>query len=317
MVVCLMHIASCASADVISVPDLTFNEMRFLQEPQIHQDADYGDEPSQQLRKIDRKRAHDGEISVFFTTDRPSRAGLVENEDTHNVEATLPARKAVQSQLYEAQNEAHRLRRNIAHPWHEEHESIKMLQPPSQGLGSREDQPKHWNLPMSDTARLTWSKSPSRSLLLPCREQPEKVSHSSVPDTQNHPRQHLPQQERGTGCDRAPNRSAKPDVHNQYNKTPGSRTTTQSLPRRVTSKAESNSRINHAVSYEVLHDTYRTSDILDIGQSPPPTCPRQGFEAALLEEKENQPPASSFSIDEILGDAQKAATMPMPHTRIG
>ncbi|RMY90192.1 hypothetical protein D0864_06308 [Hortaea werneckii] len=66
------------------LPDLAFNEMRFLQKPKDHQDAMSGSQAAKGPTKKDRKHAQDEEISAYFAAQRrdpdgkqddPSRIG--------------------------------------------------------------------------------------------------------------------------------------------------------------------------------------------------------------------------------------------------
>ncbi|RMZ05909.1 hypothetical protein D0860_05758 [Hortaea werneckii] len=66
------------------LPDLAFNEMRFLQKPKDHQDAVSGNQAAKGPTKKDRKHAQDEEISAYFAAQRrdpdgkqhdPSRIG--------------------------------------------------------------------------------------------------------------------------------------------------------------------------------------------------------------------------------------------------
>ncbi|KAI7229128.1 hypothetical protein KC330_g7597 [Hortaea werneckii] len=66
------------------LPDLAFNEMRFLQKPKDHQDAVSGNQAAKGPTKKDRKHAQDEEISAYFAAHRhdpdgkqhdPSRIG--------------------------------------------------------------------------------------------------------------------------------------------------------------------------------------------------------------------------------------------------
>ncbi|KAI7155311.1 hypothetical protein KC349_g7071 [Hortaea werneckii] len=66
------------------LPDLAFNEMRFLQKPKDHQDAVSGNQAAKGPTKKDRKDAQDEEISAYFAANRhdpdgkqndPSRIG--------------------------------------------------------------------------------------------------------------------------------------------------------------------------------------------------------------------------------------------------
>ncbi|GAB1741894.1 hypothetical protein NU219Hw_g7300t1 [Hortaea werneckii] len=71
------------------LPDLAFNEMRFLQKPKDHQDAVSGNRGAKVPTKKDRKHAQDEEISAYFAAHRhdpdgkqhdPSRMGSRQNK---------------------------------------------------------------------------------------------------------------------------------------------------------------------------------------------------------------------------------------------
>ena len=61
--------------DKLAVPDLVFNEMRFLQRPAEHQDQPIKAQDQQQVNKKDKKRGQDEEISVFFQRSENNGSG--------------------------------------------------------------------------------------------------------------------------------------------------------------------------------------------------------------------------------------------------
>ena len=66
----LPNVAQRRVLTLLLVPDLAFNEMRFLQKPKDHQDAVSGNQAAKGPTKKDRKHAQDEEISAYFAAQR-------------------------------------------------------------------------------------------------------------------------------------------------------------------------------------------------------------------------------------------------------
>lgn len=67
------------------VPDLVFNEMRFLQRPKEHQDEGAKEPQTKRSRKKDRKREQQEEISAYFAEKRP-KGEAVAKADRNDVD---------------------------------------------------------------------------------------------------------------------------------------------------------------------------------------------------------------------------------------
>lgn len=316
------------------MPDLTFNEMRFLQRPKDHQDEHREDEPLRQPTKHD-KRPNQEEISAYFNT----RTG-VSNEGPNIAKKRSRQSDRVGS---DHQDRHHAVRPDRVSP-------VELPEKPFLGFGSRGGRPESRRDHDQSTAYYTWSESaPPRSppirgkrpaaptcdvgelsakRLSHRQSKPESRHEGLIPEQQHD----IDRDDRDnpmpggkwvqTRTNRGPTfvemyqpaQTPKPGA--EIGQLSATRTTSQSLPKRSSSQAYAGPERSDEVSDRVAQPlNYRTSDILRIydargssecmagahAQSVPPT---------IGTDKENRDPRSSLSIDKVLRHVRKALKEP-------
>ncbi|KAK5172131.1 uncharacterized protein LTR77_003769 [Saxophila tyrrhenica] len=136
------------------LPDLVFNEMKFLEKPSEHQDQLPAAAPPQQSKKEDRKRAKNDEISAYFSAPRGgNHEGIHVGNGTGNEQrrrASAPDHGPDQSDA--ARREARPRPSSI----------VDLPEKPFLGFGSRATQLGSKELRLDMTTCLSWSESPPR-----------------------------------------------------------------------------------------------------------------------------------------------------------
>lgn len=300
------------------MPDLVFNEMRFLQRPQEHQDAP-ADAPEQQKgNKRDRKRPSQQDISAYFNAKKLAREQQVERDDTQPNNSRDGPREPEE-------------RRQITPP-------VELPSRPFLGFGSKGNIPGADEVRSEHTTYFSWSQTPSRDgdaaqsrrIVAPtvdagelCSNRPRKASksgrrHMLMGKDQQRPDLSIRRQRRSQKGQLVPSARTKSgpliEVHQSSTnsehqgsparKCPTKTTTSQSLPRHPDGRAHN----ELPLSVDQETETYRTSDIVKIREDAVmPARPRRAGQtqsSPFSVEKENQHPDSSFSLDRLLNDAR-------------
>ena len=322
-------------ADVLTVPDLVFNEMRFLQKPTDHQDEPPEAEGPRKSNAKDRKHSQGEEISAYFNRKKSTSHGHDRGMDrqpkqSENADEDRPSR----SHPKEARRKSPR---------------VDLPEKPFLGFGSKGGKPESKEALDDETAYYTWSDSlPRRSTpprarppVAPTREigqlptkrlrihHPESeddhgVIHA-VDDIRKH-RQHHESERNGQWVQTR--RTSGPALVEIYHppdglrrrkpeNTSGTKTTLQSLPKHIGSDfSENRYSPDNGAQRHGESASYHTSDILKIHNphlsSPRAAAFQQQYSLhATHDGKENQDLQSSFSIDKALRHAQEAVVKPM------
>jgi len=340
--VCFSSTICVTRANELAVPDLVFNEMKFLEKPSEHQDHLPIADTHRQSAKEDRKRTRNEEISTYFSA--PKRGDQERGEARDERSRRTPDR----SQDKEP--------RRTSRP--EPVSIVELPDKPFLGFGSRAAHPEDKESQLETSTLLTWSESAPRG-------SPPRRSNS-----RRHADDHTFENERGSAARRvaAPSREAErrplghprnecgtPDADVQQRnsqhdegrwprsqrtgqaivevyeqepplkrrhppvRTSPTRMTLQSLPREPDRLygVEQPSR-NPSHRSPDYHDGYHTSDILKVNdqlhRSVQTTAPRQTCAAGSEHsDKENHIPdssKSSFSLDRMLARARDSVMMP-------
>ena len=317
------------------MPDLAFNELKFLQRPNEHQDAVVQPDDQRKAKKDDRRRPQDEEISTYFAAQR-RRGG--EHDD-----ARLRPVDHVPEQ--DAQAEAARRRRASRTP----REVVELPEKPFLGFGSRGVQPDSRETLSDATTIISWSESiprrrtgdetgecdelsraePRRSAKSN-RHRPLKRHATDLEDSQdrfarakgdvgNPEHGQWLQSRRGRGSTfvelykpPAPSRGA----HKRMNTSP-TRTTSQSLPRHPAIGLEQPQQGKTAdIHYDNEdYNAHRTSDILRVPAPyqqdiQAPTRESQTRHDGLHSDKENEDPSSPLSLDKMLSRLRDTVMRP-------
>lgn len=321
------------------MPDLVFNELRFLQKPKDHQDEMPRDDVAQP-KKDGRRRQHQDEISAYFAAQRP---------DT----AHTPGRDHRKSVAQAGQQRAH----------HDEHPPplpkkqpnnppVDLPEKPFLGFGSKGVQPDGKDVNLTSNSYYTGSESAPRSQFPRLDDPLEAVlqtkqhhrrsqqgyageAHlrdgpprpSSLPEDEREAIAEKHQHESGTWHQsrrsegaalvevyQAPVVSKEKDERHRS----ATRTTSQSLPRHPYTEnvAEKPKEVDHR-QHQETSISYHTSDILNI-QSVDPHVARTGGETlrdgpeVSAYDKENMEPRSSTPTSKLLRQAQQAVAHAEP-----
>jgi hypothetical protein len=317
-------------ADRNPVPDLVFNEMRFLQRPTEHQDEPGRRDDPHTIREKDSRPEQGEEISAYFnakTALGDEQHGKHDNQRQQAKIKPIP----YQSEPSKGADQAKAL--------------VELPDKPFLGFGSRGAAQNSDAGPLDDTGYYTWSESlqqpPTPHLKEAHEARTRRFSHvEPEPQTRRHCR--LPNNHEGAppkpthkgmteakdqNIDRgAWKRNGKgssaahievyqppdaADQHDQHHK-PAPRTTSQSLPRCPSSppRFSKHSGSGGMLEYE-QHCDYHTSDILKIRAVPVKLNDAQArFQSPYDDhDKENQDPTSSLSIDKAIRQADMVAAV--------
>ena len=311
--------------------------MRFLQKPREHQDKAAEDErPQHESSKTDRKRPREEEISAYFSAQQRTKyiqanAGSRQprNVDDGHDNVTSKSRPVKVSQIAP---------------------TIELPEKPFLGFGSKGGEPDNKNTPVESSAYYTWSESVpdghsyarKRPLAAPSVNVGELSAKKRNGIRKRSAEDHNTQKEmrrrsRGSGGEGdglqpgqwiQTRRTREPALVEMYQPPAASKhgdqqrcpsvtkTTSQSLPKHVP-PAHHGNQIDHdkVTNIRQHHDTYHTSDILEIRNPPRSTGDRHESDQQysghnLQSEKENKDPQSTFSIDKVLGQVQEAISNP-------
>lgn len=301
------------------MPDLVFNEMRFLQRPTEHQDAPNAGLDQQKRSKHDRKRPKDGEISAYFEAKKQAHEQLEHRTNRHD-KASAEDRQPIDEPAR---------RRRLTPP-------VDRPSRPFLGFGSKGGQPEGKDMPSEHTSYLSWSQTPPQEPVKAQRRSEIEVHNDEEQFPKGKSKDALPQRyptsrldglqqsseiadggqerafARGEGGEtRGQRGAAQVEVHQPQrirhsveDRRSTTMTTAQSLPR---GNVEPQPDVRRQ-TIDQFPDDYRTSDILEVHDhiavsksgvrnlKSPSTQPRDGHE--------NQDPASSLSIDRLLDNVR-------------
>ena len=312
-----------ATNDLI-VPDLVFNEMRFLQEPKEHQDENPTPEPASKIKQHDKKRREQEDISAYFRT-----------LGSH-VEKQLPTKQALESVPHNVRSSKRRHTtlthnmREVRKPGEQQTDPGRTKSHQKRSLADQGDKNSTWlsSVPENRLASPP-EASPNASMLQGNSLAPHQIAGSV---------QRATKRRRGIGKPRLENSSRNPslidqncknntqrmkfsreqeDVHRanlqlkgrllNHNK-PVDPTTSQSLPREEMANLEEPSTpLLRVRSNRPCGETYATSDILKLRES----YHRSGLNALPdrcefihkdEDDKENCDPSSSILTSKRLRD---------------
>lgn len=306
-----------------SVPDLVFNEMKFLQRPTEHQDEPAEAEVPRHASKDDRKRTHDEEISAYFITNKVADAEHSEVANKRQKKTEVNER----GQSYRQRDETGR-----------KTSPVELPEKPFLGFGSEDAQPESKRTHHESSGYYSWSESaPGHSLPArkpsgapPKQQATHQMSQRRRQDADGLSNAHDCQEDHGKDRDSdvgewiQTRRTRGPALVEIYqppaahkrrerkNDTSVTRTTMQSLPRHHSPKDRGHrDGADESVRSERLRSSYRTSDILNIHEL------RQSLveqmiakhhqrrqEDRVATDKENEDPNSS--IDQLLKQAHEA-----------
>ena len=314
-----------------TVPDLVFNEMRFLQRPTEHQDESGRQDGLHTGRERDIRPDQREEISAYFN----AKAAIgSEQHGKHDGRGQQATSKGLPHQS-EPSKEADQARSLVVLP-----------EKPFLGFGSRGARQKSNAGSVNDTSYYTWSRSlqqpPTAHL-----EQAHEARTGSVSHVEPRPQfrrlRHTYNAQRGGSAKAAkaayelmteakdrniehrawirtgrggsvadvevyqpPDAAVQRDRHH----TPALHTTSQSLSRYPSSPPRVSKHRSSVMPGSEQHGNYRTSDILRIRTVPVRTDDAQARPHTFYDDhdKENQDPASSLSIDKAIRQANVAAT---------
>ena len=320
---------------MLAVPDLVFNEMRFLQKPTEHQHEVRGVDESRKSKTKEPARNQGQEISAYF------------NAKTSIVPEARYEERVRQAPMETGKDRLSRGRRakeaDLSKPL------VELPEKPFLGFGSKGVQPLSATGHDDSTSYYTWSESAQRRLS-PHREHQVTAPTYNTGQVlaQNPPanrRQVSGKHDRNPSkdCGTTVGKYAADIKHGQWiptgrargpaaievyqpphpSKRVGSRstsvtkTTSQSLPKHPSSPTLFNKRtVEKSVTKARESTSYHTSDILNVhGQSMnyvhtsyPPHVSEQ-----ITQDKENHEPQSSLSIDKVIRRARAAAQTPHVH----
>ncbi|KAK4550120.1 hypothetical protein LTR36_003087 [Oleoguttula mirabilis] len=136
-----------SSAQVTGLPDLVFNEMRFLQKPKDHQDEQPKDSNAHHTAKKDRKTQHEEEISAYFTTQRFAARPDPEDDRRRQIATAAPPQAhRSHSQPREAEAQVTDL-------------PVELPEKPFLGFGSKGAHLDSKDLHRTSNSYYTWSES--------------------------------------------------------------------------------------------------------------------------------------------------------------
>ncbi len=312
-----------------TVPDLAFNEMKFLQNPTEHQDEPAQGDPPTRTNKNDPKRAQDEEISTYFQANKVTTADR-QHSKSRPYEETTAAPQTVAR------------RRSIEN--HHQTPPVDLPEKPFLGFGSKGPQAGRRQSQSESTQYLSWSDSnPNHRAAEQHRPRPvvrqEVIREAPFqippvvgrkPESPSEPR---PRDEQATDANAGakgrwkqtgrarglaqievyqPPETAVREERQEHFHQSTSKTTAQSLPR----NSSPYRRLRPIEPTEAAHDSnlpgdYHTSDILDIRE-----LRRRSLQAAEYrpsgtrsrdqDAKDNFYP--DFSVDQLLGQARDAVT---------
>ena len=311
-------------ADYTVVPDLVFNEMKFLQRPTEHQNEPAETEEVRLVgKKNDKKRPNDEEISAYFITTKDAIAG----------QAATTSKRQKRLEPNEVSKNSHRLSnmRQTTAP-------VDLPEKPFLGFGSKGAQPANERNHDDSTAYFSWSKSsPAHPPPAPPKEQaihnvsPRRARHAAQSSTRIDARDvegehgnHKARKNRKWVSTKRAKGSSLVEVYQLLNaerprgllnETSVTKTTTQSLPHYPSLERET---VKEGPTSNGLRSSYRTSEILDIRseygrpeyQTRNHHLQRKGHNSS---EKENMDPTSS--IDRLLSQARRTVTESRPGLR--
>ncbi|KAK3719063.1 hypothetical protein LTR37_004627 [Vermiconidia calcicola] len=321
------------------LPDLAFNEMRFLKRPKEHQDEAEDGEAPRQSKKKQRHRAKEGEISAYFNAKQPANAEPTESMNRRS--------RAERDETEQPQDDRRRKRKQGPPA------VVELPDKPFLGFGSKGARHESLNSQIDRTSYYSWSES-ARQVSQSPRERP--LAAPACDAGQLTAKRPLSVQRRSTGTrdskrmanvdgltsekqrdnttqsqwvqtrrTRGPalvEMSKPPAVTSGYkhkngrDQTSRTRTTVQSLPRHPDDEIGV-SGTKSKVARDDLRppDSYHTSDILKIHDEhqvrvDPLASKHQHHSHDEGNNKENADSDSSFSLDKVLGDIQRAVSKP-------
>lgn len=298
-----------------------FNEMKFLQRPQEHQDAPVETVDRQERSKRDRKRVNEHDISAYFSTKKS--AGERQDERYN-------ARKGDGKERPRGPEK----RRHDTPP-------VDLPSRPFLGFGSKGHQHSAKEVRSDRTGYFSWSETPPRpedaaqsrhviALAVDagelCRMQPPRKTSSS-----RHRDQPAKEDQENRDPSARERRQSKQGQWMQSRRTQGSplveiyqpraskaedsrkaqRSTTEATSQSLPHYSDQRARDNQQRFTNQDQDGYRTSDILkiheDLEMQDKPEQVGYARSSQLHHERENQHPESSFSIDRLLDGARGLA----------
>ena len=309
------------------MPDLAFNEMRFLQKPKEHQDDTAFNGTRRQESKKERKRTKDTDISAYFSTKKVEDLGY---PDVPKVLANADENDNGDQRRVQV----HRNRR-ITPP-------IELPEKAFLGFGSKGVNADSRDAKKASTTYYTWSESQPRQQPLPPvparsssrKESGETEKHgvckteevkNNVPivSKERSPPRGLEQGQEGRRGGWISTRRARgpalaeiyqppqPKENNGHLSTSRTRTTMQPLPGQVLRGLRERGESSE-LSFDGNHsEGYRTSDILKFHEPHNSSTsasqkPVMAFAAHVSSDKENHDPKSLTSVDQLLDNARHA-----------
>lgn len=302
-------------ADLCTVPDLVFNEMRFLVRPEDHQDEVHQNETKRDPTAKERRRQlENGEISNYFnahqipTADRRNERSIERHHDTELPK--LPNRRET------SRAAIHERSPKLAE---EELPNIPYLGFGSKGASHRINQPHK----RSDSY-LIWSETPAAQVKprnlddvadasIQSRRSP-RVVHAQIPtqdsrrlDSQNAASKgHVPYAD--DAQDLQPRRSdVSSNIGNKTHNHEAKSKTSQSLPRQPPLRTLiSQERAGNARKQQSEATSYHTSEILHIRGRMQALAEQQCSNERSPEQQDHPDAPISTSVSGLLRDARKA-----------
>ncbi|KAK3706304.1 hypothetical protein LTR37_012819 [Vermiconidia calcicola] len=321
------------------LPDLAFNEMRFLKRPKEHQDEAEDGEAPRQSKKKQRSKAREEEISAYFNAKQPA-----------NAQPTGPLNqrsRPERDEIGQSQDDGRR-RRKSSPP-----AVVELPDKPFLGFGSKGARHESLDSQIDRATYYSWSES-VRRVSQPPRERPlaaPACDAGQLSAKRPHSTQRRSTEARGgkrsANVDRSPSDKQRDNTnHGQWvqtrrtrgpalvevyqppavgfgpkhkdgrDHTSPTRTTVQSLPRHPDNNiGRSGCKLEVPRDNTRPPDSYHTSDILKIYDehpgrvdSPAPKHQHRSHDGG--HDKENADPESSFALDKVLGDIQRAVSKP-------
>ncbi|KAK5124155.1 hypothetical protein LTR85_001858 [Meristemomyces frigidus] len=326
------------------LPDLVFNEMKFLQKPKDHQDEQPKDGIEHHTAKKDRKTQHEEEISAYFAAQRP-----VTNQGLRNDRRRQVAKPA-QPQAHQAHAGLREAERRVTDP------PVELPEKPFLGFGSKgahlESQDPH---PTSHSYYI-WSESapqqgePTRArssiavgegqVHSPRPREPRRLAGDdlvSADEIENGPNgSDLDTRDLRRGARRQTRRTRGPAVvevyqpplvstdNDDHRRRSITKTTLQSLPRQAPREPldQPPKQSNGASQRRKRSISYHTSDILNIRDAHQDTAQKRHraqdhdrLDDSRAQEQENLNPKSSTPTGKLLRQVREVVERPLQHSR--
>ena len=319
--------------------------MRFLQKPQEHQDVTTKEGVAEPASKKNRKRQQE-EVSAYFTAQGlNTHQGDVQDQERRS-------RRTIERQAYHGDERREQPAKKVVNP------PVELPEKPFLGFGSKGAQPENRDVLPTTDSYYTWSDSappppPARRRISAQEQATHTKSHDDLSEGPRRPLESSTHVERllsrhrtghfrdrkvrdddqlsGNDTWRQSRRTGGPanaEVYRPLAALPrsednrcrsGSKTTSQSLPKRPTPE-QRDRRLKHAENYRQRRIvSYHTSDILNVKDATLSLARAQleqhrhersdGFQSY---EKENVEPISSTPTSKLLQQARNAITIPQP-----